>query len=80
MTAVDDAEPGRVATVDVAIDVTRNANPPKFARSRYDVTVSQQTPMGEAIARVNATDLDGVSKDIDLTLQWHLSPSGFSRG
>ena len=65
MTAVDDAEPGRVATVDVAIEVTRNANPPKFVKNQYRVTVSQQTPMGEAIVRVNATDLDGVSKNTD---------------
>ena len=65
MTAVDDAEPGRVATVDVAIAVTRNANAPKFVKREYRVPVSQQTPMGEAIARVNATDADGVSNNVD---------------
>ena len=61
MTAVDDAEPGRVATVDVTIVVIRNANAPKFLENQYRVTVSQQTPLGEAVVSVNATDKDGVS-------------------
>ena len=60
MTAVDDAEPGRVATVDVTIVVIRNANAPKFVENQYQKTVSQETPLGEAIIVVNATDKDGV--------------------
>ena len=61
MTAVDDAEPGRVATVDVTIVVIRNANAPKFLESQYQKTVLQDMPLGEAIIVVNATDEDGVS-------------------
>ena len=60
MTAIDDAEPGRVATVDVTIVVIRNANAPKFLESQYQKTVSQETPLGESIIGVNATDDDGV--------------------
>ena len=60
MTAIDDAEPGRVATVDVTILVIRNANAPRFLENHYQKTVSQETPLGEAIIVVNATDDDGV--------------------
>ena len=60
MTAADDAEPGRVATVDVTIVVIRNANAPKFLENQYQKTMSQDTPLGEAIIGVNATDGDGV--------------------
>ncbi len=60
MTAIDDAEPGRMATSDVTILVQRNANPPKFSESSYRVTVSAKATLGEPVIRVNATDGDDV--------------------
>ncbi len=61
VTAVDDAEPGRMATADVTILVQRNANAPRFERENYRVTVSDRATLGEPIANITATDEDGVS-------------------
>ena len=61
MTAYDDAEPGRVATADVTILVSRNANAPKFGEQSYRVTVEDTVSLGETITSIEATDEDGVS-------------------
>ncbi len=61
MTAVDDAEPGRMATADVTILVQRNANAPKFSETQYRVTVSDRATLGEPITTVQAEDEDGVN-------------------
>ncbi len=61
MTAVDDAEPGRMATADVTILVQRNANPPRFRQETSRITVSDRATLGEPIANITATDADGVS-------------------
>jgi protocadherin Fat 4 len=59
VTAIDDAEPGRMATADITILVQRNANEPKFENDQYRVTVSAKATLGEPFIRVNATDGDG---------------------
>ena len=66
VTAVDDAEPGRMATADVTILVQRNANAPKFGRENYRATVSDTATLGEPIINITATDDDGVSKLLDI--------------
>ena len=58
---MDDAEPGRMATADVTILVQRNANAPKFGRTDYRATVSDQATLGEPIVSITANDEDGVS-------------------
>ena len=66
VTAVDDAEPGRMATADVTILVQRNANAPKFGRENYRATVSDTATLGEPIINITATDDDGVSNLLDI--------------
>lgn len=61
VTAIDDADPGRMATADVTILVQRNAHAPKFSQDSYRVTLSEKATLGDAVIRVNATDED---KDI----------------
>ncbi len=67
MTAVDDAEPGRMATADVTILVQRNANAPKFSETQYRVEVSDRATLGEPVVTVEAEDEDGVKHFVCLS-------------
>ena len=67
-----------MATVDVTIVVIRNANAPKFLEKQYQKTVSQDTPLGEAIIGVNATDGDGVGIVMQSIRYRHELKSSFS--
>ena len=60
VTAIDDADPGRMATADVTILVQRNANAPKFSEETYRVTLSEKATLGDPVIKINATDEDKV--------------------
>ena len=61
VTAIDDADPGRMATADVTILVQRNANAPKFTEDTYRVTLSEKATLGDPVIQITASDDDNVS-------------------
>ena len=58
----DNFNPEQRATTEVIMNVQRNVNGPVFARSNYLATVVENYPIGESVAKVQATDRDGVSR------------------
>ena len=54
----------QVAKAMVNITVTRNEYPPQFSKGEFRrEALSEKTPVGSSILRVNATDRDGVRLD-----------------
>ncbi|CAM5133580.1 unnamed protein product [Eretmochelys imbricata] len=66
LTATDRGKPELTGTVQLVITVLDvNDNAPVFGQSVYEVSVTENTTVGELVVKLNATDLDeGINKDI----------------
>ena len=57
----DSVYPQNRASATVSVSVIRNANEPKFEKSSYTKTISEDFELGVSVIDVKATDADGVS-------------------
>ncbi|XP_065410893.1 LOW QUALITY PROTEIN: protocadherin alpha-8-like [Chrysemys picta bellii] len=66
LTATDGGKPELTGTVQLVITVLDvNDNAPVFGQSVYEVSLTENTTVGELVIKLNATDLDeGINKDI----------------
>uniref|UniRef100_A0A452HY27 Cadherin domain-containing protein n=1 Tax=Gopherus agassizii TaxID=38772 RepID=A0A452HY27_9SAUR len=66
LTATDWGKPELTGTVQLVITVLDvNDNVPVFSQSVYEVSLTENTTVGELVIKLNATDLDeGINKDI----------------
>nr|ABL75842.1 protocadherin 2A2 [Takifugu rubripes] len=59
LTAVDGGVPVRSGTADIIVKVQdTNDNPPRFDKKVYTVNMTENTPVGALVMKLNATDLD----------------------
>ncbi|XP_043982187.1 protocadherin alpha-2-like isoform X9 [Gambusia affinis] len=59
LTAVDGGKPLKSGSMQILVNVIdANDNSPLFSKSLYKVSVSENTPVGTTILKLNATDLD----------------------
>ncbi|XP_029918434.1 LOW QUALITY PROTEIN: protocadherin alpha-3-like [Myripristis murdjan] len=59
LTAVDGGKPPKSGTIEIIVDVLDvNDNTPMFTKDVYSAMLSENTPAGVTVIRVNATDLD----------------------
>ncbi|XP_048884541.1 protocadherin alpha-C2-like isoform X8 [Brienomyrus brachyistius] len=59
LTAVDGGVPARSGTASIIVRVLDvNDNAPQFDRKIYSINVTENTPIGSLVLRLNATDLD----------------------
>ena len=61
LTAYDSMYPSYVAITNVTINVIRNPSAPYFTSSQYNITISEQLPLGSAVLQLIANDSDGVT-------------------
>ena len=61
MIAYDSADPDRKTTARVLVSITRNPTGPKFKTDPYEVSISQEHPLGDLVANTTAIDFDGVN-------------------
>ena len=66
--AYDSAYPLNRARADLTIQVGRNQFGPVFSPTRYERTISENYPLGSDVVQLTATDSDGVSKCIKISL------------
>ncbi|KAM9497110.1 protocadherin alpha-C2-like [Clarias gariepinus] len=66
LTAVDGGVPARSGTASIVVRVQdANDNAPKFDRESYSINVTENSPIGSLVVKLNATDLDeGSNSDI----------------
>uniref|UniRef100_A0A3B3IFN5 Protocadherin b n=1 Tax=Oryzias latipes TaxID=8090 RepID=A0A3B3IFN5_ORYLA len=66
LTAVDGGVPVRSGTAIIVVRVQdTNDNPPRFDNQIYTINMTENTPIGTAVTRLNATDLDeGLNAEI----------------
>ncbi|XP_053092730.1 protocadherin alpha-C2 isoform X7 [Pangasianodon hypophthalmus] len=66
LTAVDGGVPARSGTASIIVRVQdANDNAPKFDRESYTINVTENSPIGSLVVKLNATDLDeGSNSDI----------------
>ncbi|XP_060743326.1 protocadherin beta-6-like [Tachysurus vachellii] len=66
LTAVDGGVPTRSGTANIVVRVQdTNDNAPKFDRESYTINVTENSPIGSLVVKLNATDLDeGSNSDI----------------
>ncbi|XP_027020991.2 protocadherin alpha-C2-like [Tachysurus fulvidraco] len=66
LTAVDGGVPTRSGTANIVVRVQdTNDNAPKFDRENYTINVTENSPIGSLVVKLNATDLDeGSNSDI----------------
>ncbi|XP_053497416.1 protocadherin beta-16-like [Ictalurus furcatus] len=66
LTAVDGGVPARSGTASIVVRVQdANDNAPKFDRESYTINVTENSPIGSLVVKLNATDLDeGSNSDI----------------
>uniref|UniRef100_A0A4W4FZM6 Cadherin domain-containing protein n=1 Tax=Electrophorus electricus TaxID=8005 RepID=A0A4W4FZM6_ELEEL len=80
LTAVDGGKPPRSGTMEIVITVVDvNDNTPIFSKQLYKVRVSENSPVGTALIKLTATDLDeGVNGEIVYSLieRGSSTPSG----
>eukprot|EP00066_Takifugu_rubripes_P011199 XP_003979698.2 PREDICTED: protocadherin alpha-C2-like [Takifugu rubripes] len=75
LTAVDGGVPVRSGTADIIVKVQdTNDNPPRFDKKVYTVNMTENTPVGALVMKLNATDLDEGSNS-DLTYSYSLYTS-----
>lgn len=74
ITAFDNGIPQLSSRVTVTVNVIRNRNGPVFSGNSYVTTIDESISVGTSILQVQATDADGVSKQINefflLHFQW----------
>uniref|UniRef100_A0A8B9GPE8 Si:ch73-233f7.5 n=1 Tax=Astyanax mexicanus TaxID=7994 RepID=A0A8B9GPE8_ASTMX len=59
LTAVDGGKPSRSGTASIIVRVLdTNDNAPKFDKESYTINVSENSPIGNLVVKLNATDLD----------------------
>ncbi|XP_067454593.1 protocadherin alpha-3-like [Thunnus thynnus] len=70
VTAVDGGKPQRSGTLNVSIIVLdSNDNRPMFSKEIYQIAIKENIPVGSAIFKMNATDLDeGSNGEIEYSL------------
>ncbi|XP_061899846.1 protocadherin alpha-C2-like [Entelurus aequoreus] len=72
LTAVDGGTPPRSGTVNIIVNVLdTNDNAPLFNESNYSVNIMENSPIGNLVIDLNATDLDEGSNS-DLTYSYSL--------
>uniref|UniRef100_A0A671U634 Protocadherin b n=1 Tax=Sparus aurata TaxID=8175 RepID=A0A671U634_SPAAU len=66
LTAVDGGIPVRSGTANIIVRVQdTNDNPPRFDKQTYTVNMTENSPIGTLVMKLNATDLDeGVNSEI----------------
>ncbi|XP_041929699.1 protocadherin alpha-C2-like isoform X11 [Alosa sapidissima] len=66
LTAVDGGVPARSGTASIVVQVLdTNDNAPQFDKESYTITLSENSPIGSLVVKLNATDLDeGSNSDI----------------
>ncbi|XP_049897974.1 protocadherin alpha-3-like [Epinephelus moara] len=66
LTALDGGKPSKTGTVEIFIDVLDvNDNAPVFTKDVYSAEISENSPVGTIVIRVNATDMDdGANGDV----------------
>ncbi|KAM3612468.1 uncharacterized protein V6R79_008582 [Siganus canaliculatus] len=67
LTALDGGKPPKTGTMEILIDVLDvNDNAPVFTKDVYSVEISENSPVGTVVIRVNATDMDdGVNGEVN---------------
>ncbi|PWA23526.1 hypothetical protein CCH79_00006103 [Gambusia affinis] len=75
LTAVDDGTPTRSGTASVIVRVLdTNDNAPTFEKAIYDIKITENSPIGSLVIRLNATDLDeGSNSDISYSYSLYTS-------
>ena len=58
VTAVDEGIPQKTATVDITVNVLRNAYPPSFEKDTYVVNIDETMSYGSVVLQVTAEDRD----------------------
>ncbi|XP_066525324.1 protocadherin alpha-C2-like isoform X4 [Hoplias malabaricus] len=75
LTAVDGGKPSRSGTASIIVTVLdTNDNAPKFDKESYTINVSENSPIGSLVVKLNATDLDeGSNSDIKYAFSLYTS-------
>ena len=61
VSAYDTAYPSAVTFIDIPVSVHRNPSAPQFSLPSYKEIISEDTPAGNVVVQIEATDADGVS-------------------
>ncbi|XP_034546282.1 protocadherin beta-13-like [Notolabrus celidotus] len=66
LTAVDGGVPVRSGTANIIVNVQdTNDNPPRFDKQTYTINMTENSPIGALVMKLNATDLDeGLNSEI----------------
>uniref|UniRef100_A0A3Q3LY99 Cadherin domain-containing protein n=1 Tax=Labrus bergylta TaxID=56723 RepID=A0A3Q3LY99_9LABR len=66
LTAVDGGVPVRSGTANIIVHVQdTNDNPPRFDKQTYTINMTENSPLGTLVMKLNATDLDeGLNSEI----------------
>lgn len=78
VTATDQGNPAKSATVDVVLTVTdENDNPPVLSQDVYEMTVTEAASFSDVVGKVEATDADsGINAEVSFILRdSNLQPS-----
>uniref|UniRef100_A0AAY4DHL1 Cadherin domain-containing protein n=1 Tax=Denticeps clupeoides TaxID=299321 RepID=A0AAY4DHL1_9TELE len=75
LTAVDGGAPARSGTANIVVRVLdANDNAPRFPQDHHTISLSENTPIGSLVAKLNATDLDeGSNADIEYSFSLYTS-------
>ncbi|XP_036431563.1 protocadherin alpha-C2-like [Colossoma macropomum] len=75
LTAVDGGKPSRSGTASIIVRVLdTNDNAPKFDKESYTINLSENSPIGSLVVKLNATDLDeGTNSDINYSFSLYTS-------
>ncbi|XP_053343268.1 protocadherin alpha-C2-like isoform X12 [Clarias gariepinus] len=75
LTAVDGGVPARSGTASIIVRVLdTNDNSPKFDKESYTIHLMENSPIGNLVVKLNATDLDeGSNSDIDYSFSLYTS-------
>ncbi len=75
LTAVDGGVPSRSGTANIIVQVLdTNDNAPQFDKDSYTVHLSENSPVGSLVVKLNATDLDeGPNSEITYTFSLYTS-------
>uniref|UniRef100_A0A3B1JZM4 Cadherin domain-containing protein n=1 Tax=Astyanax mexicanus TaxID=7994 RepID=A0A3B1JZM4_ASTMX len=75
LTAVDGGKPSRSGTASIIVRVLdTNDNAPKFDKESYTINVSENSPIGNLVVKLNATDLDeGSNSEINYSFSLYTS-------
>ncbi|XP_016305862.1 protocadherin alpha-C2-like, partial [Sinocyclocheilus anshuiensis] len=75
LTAVDGGVPSRSGTANIIVQVLdTNDNAPQFDKDSYTVHLSENSPVGSLVVKLNATDLDeGSNSEITYTFSLYTS-------